>query len=151
METLYIRYCNQHKGRFGIECEEIEMNKNKIYYINFSNYREISSIKKFYKIGDIFKNFLTNFLLAYNIIEENIYFNEKDTDLNYQELEIFFNKTHISFRIPRILPFYRLLGSRDPIKLKKLITFFTVKFIIKIGIKKYYNSFNTRPFYDLLN
>lgn len=76
---------------------------------------------------------------------------EKQTCLEYRELEIFFNQIHISFRIQRVLPFYKILVSRDPIRIKKLLQFLTVNFILKLDTKKYCAFFNTYKLHEYPN
>ncbi|AIB09813.1 protein mago nashi (nucleomorph) [Lotharella oceanica] len=125
MDNLYLRYRSQRKGKFGLEIEEIEIINNYIYFVNFSIYNGLEPIFLSYKIGNILLLFIFKLLFEYNIINEKIHINDKIDFSEYQEFEVFFEKTHISFRIPRILPYYKILGFRDPIKTQKIFKFLT--------------------------
>jgi protein mago nashi len=111
---FYLRYFVGHKGRYGQEFLEFEVNsEGRLRYGNHSNYKNDGLIRR-----EVFLNKLVLDEIR-RIIEESEIMKQDDTDwprpgpIGRQELEITLNSEKINFQTTKISSFAEVQESRD--------------------------------------
>ena len=114
MEDFYLRYFVGHRGRYGQEFLEFEINSaGRFRYGNHSNYKGDGLIRREAYLNSCVVEELKR------IITESEIMNQDDTDwpkpsnAGQQEIEIILNDEKIDFRTCKITSFAEVQESRD--------------------------------------
>jgi protein mago nashi len=114
MEDFYLRYFVGHRGRYGQEFLEFEINSaGRLRYGNHSNYKSDGLIRREVYVNSCVVEELKR------IIKESEIMNQDDTDwpkpsnAGQQEIEIILKDEKIDFRTCKITSFAEVQESRD--------------------------------------
>merc|ERR1711937_883645 len=149
MRDFYFRCLRGHKTKKEIEIEEIEINREGIIkYFNFSTYSGTNSFKRSIKLSDRFLVLFIEFIKLKNILIENDKLWPKDTDdTGFQEIEIYINKYHLSFRIPKHISIKRYLINDNYLGLKKVLELLeSVRFFVIYLFTLHFKTEQKEPF-----
>ncbi|KDD73723.1 mago nashi protein [Helicosporidium sp. ATCC 50920] len=114
-EEIYVRYYVGHKGQFGHEFLEFEIQPNgKLRYANNSNYKKDSMIRKNTYVSKAVMEEVKKIVLDSDIIkEDDAKWPEPDRG-GRQELEIVVGEDHISFSTSQIGSLLQVQKCADP-------------------------------------
>jgi len=117
--NFYVRYYVGHRGKFGHEFLEFELRNNgRLRYANNSNYKNDSMIRKEAFVSPLVLQELKNMIADSQILEKDDAQWPEPDRVGRQELEIVFDKEHISFTTSKIGKLKEVTDSRDPEGLK---------------------------------
>lgn len=115
---MYVRFFTGHEGKFGNEFLEFEISNNKLRYVNNSNYRNDTLIRKQVYLSDSTINQLKEIIINSEILQQDDQSWPEPDRSGKQELEIILDQDHISFSTAKVGSLVEVNKSKDPEGLK---------------------------------
>eukprot|EP01134_Creolimax_fragrantissima_P005430 CFRG5430T1 len=113
-KDFYLRYYVGHRGKFGHEFLEFELDHGKLRYANNSNYKNDIMIRKEVFVSDTIVEELKRIVEDSDIIHEDDNLWPLADRVGTQELEIMVGDEHISFKTSKIGSLTNVNESKDP-------------------------------------
>ncbi|OQS00162.1 mago nashi, partial [Thraustotheca clavata] len=114
-DEFYLRYYVGHKGKFGHEYMEFELQTNgRLRYANNSNYKKDSLIEKEVNVSQSVVEEFKRIIEASDVVKEDDRKWPEGDRVGKQELELILNDEHISFSCAKIGSLLDVQDSDDP-------------------------------------
>eukprot|EP01029_Cantina_marsupialis_P011754 TRINITY_DN2613_c0_g1_i3.p1 TRINITY_DN2613_c0_g1~~TRINITY_DN2613_c0_g1_i3.p1 ORF type:complete len:146 (+),score=33.17 TRINITY_DN2613_c0_g1_i3:160-597(+) len=114
MSEFYLRYYVGHKGSYGHEFMEFELNEGLLRYANNSNYRKDSMIRKEVHVNESIVEELQRIVDESGVMDEDDAKWPEPDKIGRQELEIVLGDKHIAFTCTKIGTLIDVTESEDP-------------------------------------